>query len=539
MIAGDRLWWPLPKQARYLKEAKAYADFLKRSQPRLDRTALDRAKASLDKTMLDHAAQILRSDSMPVLSHLINGWGAGTFREECFLDSYASFLHRCGPRNYKILQRHSEGDFHPWQSIAYAVMAGVSPDTKIGSNLPSLRSIAAHSLDLGTDDPAELGHFLFSIGPLRFRRGDIKARFGDRIRPLDELVQLAICEHFSGSFAVCRKIHLTEGVCAVASFFPAFRKYRELAQEFLNTQLDMMLLLGTVLWLSSDGRERPHAPLTIKRIQSALAVQNIFENHVFYAGHLLELAAFSRLLGYEVSEVHQLAISYAANWIARRLPAAMLKSDFAECIYQYGHFRRGITLWQALASKKTIAAEWPHQLLSAYTVNLHESAAEEDDDDHHDSHASSLLADFTFVTAAGHEDPTLQGILSKRGVSDNRNMRPVGRFGHFRRFRPNSWPRSLHYEILVKNAQPSVEIHLESEEVAFIGSHLKDNLAEISKAFPGRRVEWDNRWWGKGRGRVRVAYDECPASAQVFDDLEKLIGLTFDGLDKLARTVRF
>jgi hypothetical protein len=480
----------------------------------------------------------LRTDSLPVLSHLLNGWGASKFQGGSFLRSYAAFLHRCGGRGYKILQRHSEGDFHPWQSIAYAVMAGVRSDAAIEEGFPTLRSIAARSLDLGTDDPAELGHFLFAIGPLRFRASGLEIQFGRQERRLEEVVKLAILEHLSGSFAVCRKMHLTEGICSASRLFAAFNGYRPIAQEFLNTQLDMLVLLSTALYLSSDCRHRQGSTQSRERIQHALAVGDVFENHVFYVGHLLELAGFARVLGYEVSPLHRSTLAYAANWIAKRIPIALTKSDFIECIYQYGHFRRGISLWQATLDPKTSNefTSWPHRLLSAYTIDFDREIVGYNGESTVDS---SFLSDFTFVEKTNHSSSILHEILKQRRAYGAKKMVPSGRFSHFRRLRPNGWPRSLHYEILIEGNRPSLEIHLESDEVAFVGAYLQKNVDRLSSAFPGCAVHWDERWWGKGRGRIRVIHPNLSHPLDVSNDLSKLIDLTFPQLDAFARTVRY
>ena len=405
MITGERIWWPLPKRALYLGEATAYCNFLLSSRIHLDDTLLQAAEAALTHTLYYNVSRILQSDLLPILSHLINGWGDGTFQRDLFFDSYTGFLHRTNGGHYKILQRHSEGDFHPWQSIAYAVMAGISRSARLRGGQSSLRSVAKQSLDLGSDDPAELGHFLFAVGPLGLAHPLLPVQFGPRSRPLCEIVKLAIQAHLSGSFSVCRKIHLTEGLCAASMFVPEFERYRPIAQEFLNTQLDILVVLGTALWLHSEEHGRANSSRTIDQIQRVLAIGKIFENYVFYVGHLLELAAFARLLGYKISAVHEAALCYAANWIAQRIPLALQRSEFMECLYQYGHFRRGATLLKKLFSGHSATPiEWSAKALRKFTVNLDEPLATETG---RNATPDSWTAKFNFVETTVTPHPLL------------------------------------------------------------------------------------------------------------------------------------
>lgn len=534
MIMGQRLWWPLPVKAAFYRQVVRYCDYLQATRPALSRTSLNNAETALTGSLVRNAEQILESDSLPILSHLINGWGQSTLRGQTFLDSYRAFLHHCGRQQFKILQRHSEGDFHPWQSITYAVMAGVQKSTLIGKNGPSFFSVASNCFDLGTDDAAELGHFLFGAATLGFDRQLCEARLGGSSRTLQELAQLAVQEHFSGSFLVCRKIHLTEGLCAVSSLVESFERYRPLAQEFLNTQLDILIILGTILWLISHNDPSVAREHAIERIQETLAIGRVFENHVFYGGHLLELLAFATLLGFKVSPIHRLAANYVTNWFAKRLPEALRYSSFVECIYQYGHFRRGASLLSSLRSGKD---RWPHPSLSNFAIKVddREQVIAED----RDLVKDPSLSHFDFVTTSIDTDSSLSRIIQAVGAVGTDKLRFVGRFSHFRRLRPLDWPRSLHYEILVDKSVPSIEIHFESDEVAPIGDFLATRVGDLAKLLRRRRVAWHDDWWGKGRGRLRISYDRPPSPTDVSRDFRLLFDATHRELGRKAATVVF
>ena len=155
------------------------------------------------------------------------------------------------------------------------------------------------------------------------------------------------------------------------------------------------------------------------------------------------------------------------------------------------------------------------------------------------SKSDTWIPRFSFVETAAKPNPTLLSIVKELAPIGPGRLTPVGRFPHFRRIRPESWPRSLHYEILVGDAGPSVEIHLESDEVASIGKHLAAGVNQIANAFPGRSVQWNDYWWGQGRGRIRISYRGRPSAAQVSRDVSLLFDLTFNKLDSLAKKITF
>src|SRR5450755_5025250 len=127
----ERFWWPLDLSDRERAAVDDVAVLLQTYPALHDRALAKRASALLAEAMSSRIGEIEDRDTMPNLCHVINGWGNAPLSGGSVLDGYARYVHRSSEGTPSILQCSDEGDFHPWQSFAYAVMAGVSPDTPI------------------------------------------------------------------------------------------------------------------------------------------------------------------------------------------------------------------------------------------------------------------------------------------------------------------------------------------------------------------------------------------------------------------------
>jgi len=141
---------------------------------------------------------------------------------------------------------------------------------------------------------------------------------------------------------------------------------------------------------------------------------------------------------------------------------------------------------------------------------------------------------FSVATPSGGPRPRLAEILRRYAELAPPGLEARGGFEHFRRMGPPSWPRAVHYELLDYGVGVGAEIHLESDAMVALQEPLRGLEDPLARHFPDRRVEWDADWW-RGRGRLRVLFDDSAPAEDVAAGLRKVIDLTFAQLDPLAR----
>ncbi len=532
----DTFWWPLDLSPPEDAAVRAFHARMETGQYRLNLHLLSRSADLLTGLMSRHVGDILDRDGLPHLCHLINGWGDGFYLGRRFTDRIASFVHRGPDGKPYVLQRDPEGEFHPWQSFAYAVMAGVDPDAALADEGPTLRELARTSRSLNTPDGHELGHLLFALAHLDPDSGGLPFYMVDSVVSVEQLVERAIQAHHFGSFEVCRKFHLTEGIAAIAALIPNLERYRETAQGFLNGQLDILFVLGAMLdqvrgHLTTS--ERLQSTGLLASLRNSLIVGNYFENHVYYAGHLIELAGFAAIQGYQVTPTHRAAMAFVVNEINATLPGIAPQLSFPDCFLHFGHYRRAMTLLAELDAVAWQRASVGREELQRYTVDLDscpECGVSTDRDDGRDVLALGL---YELERSANNPRPIFLEVVGCYARIARPELSPRGKFDHFRRIGPARWPRAFHYELLDYGDKVGVEIHLESDAVFSLAPLVQRLVPEVSIRLHPVAIEWDPAWW-KGRGRLRALYPDDVPPSEVAHGMELLIGATFDVLDPAA-----
>ncbi|MBY3222197.1 hypothetical protein [Rhizobium laguerreae] len=239
-------WWPLALDEHVDLKFADFRGTTLSDEVTLRRSLLERTVDLLAQAMRPHIFEIVERDGLPHLAHAIVGWGDATFCGFQLSDHIAAFVTR-GPTGPHIPQCDPEGDFHPWQSFAYAAMAGTEGNRMLGRSPHSLISLTRNSRHLQTSEGRELGHLLFALaefdpdpdGPPLFMEGQ-------RLE-LRQLPELAIHAHHFATFEVCRKFHLTEGICAAVARIPGFEPYRPHAQGFLDGQMTVLELFAFLM----------------------------------------------------------------------------------------------------------------------------------------------------------------------------------------------------------------------------------------------------------------------------------------------------
>src|SRR5258708_18601677 len=131
-MTSSNAWWPLELSPRAATARDTWAAHIMEERSALDASTCATLVHQLDDAMRFHLGHILESDTLPHFAHVINGWGNVVFQGRSMFECLDRFIHAYGTRR-ALLQCDPEGDFHPWQTLAYAVMAGASPPTRISN----------------------------------------------------------------------------------------------------------------------------------------------------------------------------------------------------------------------------------------------------------------------------------------------------------------------------------------------------------------------------------------------------------------------
>ncbi|HEY2030489.1 MAG TPA: hypothetical protein VGH20_14905 [Myxococcales bacterium] len=525
----DRFWWPLDLSAAQETAMEDFRCELVASGARLDHAAASAADDALCQAMASHLEGILERDSLPHLGHVVNGWGDAKSGGRRVLDAMELFVQRDGAGRPFILQCDPEGEFHPWQSLAYSVMAGVAPGRRIPPGDLTLEGLAANCRSIQTKEGRELGHLLYALPQLPAALRDPRPFSMDgELLDLAGLVERGIEAHYFGSFMVCRKFHLTEGLCAVAALVPQMAAHRDEAQGFLDGQLDMLLVLGLVLREARAVIEGKQDRTALLGFREALALGEEFENHCYYAGHLFELAALCAALGYRVEPAHWSAMAFIAGELNELIPGLLPASVFDECFLHFGHYRRGLTLLLEI-DRAGPAALGPAQL-SRFTVDFDALPRRDWRSSRRDLPGAGV---YRLAPAQGSTRPGFAAAVGEYARLAPAGLSARGKGHHFRRMSPPSWPRSVHYELLDYGGEMGAEIHLESEDARSLASDVQALVPRVRASFPGRRVEWDGGW-SKGRGRLRVLFEAATPPEEVAAGMRRLMDATLSNLDQRA-----
>ncbi|MDX1121811.1 hypothetical protein GOL29_27990 [Sinorhizobium medicae] len=499
----------------------------------LQRSLLESTIHTLAQAMRPHILEIVERDGLPHLAHAIVGWGDALFGGTRLTDRIAAFVTK-GPMGFHIPQCDPEGDFHPWQSFAYAAMAGADGERSLDCSPHSLISLARSSRHLQTRDGRELGHLLFALaefdpdpdGPPLFMDGEKVS-----IRRLPER---AIHAHHFGTFEVCRKFHLTEGLCAAVSRIPSFERYHSEAQGFLDGQMTVLELFAFLMNHIRQARGGA-TTTTIELLRQVLRIGPNLENHLFYAGHLIELASLARLDGFHLSNSQMAAVNFVLNEINHTLGDWLPHLSFTDCFLSLGHFRRAASLWSVIDVLP------PGRSFLQRNLLLRAYACDFDADPWHGLAPTPKQAPANAIYDVAWSSPNLRQefaavVDAYIRTTPPPGLLPRGRFDHFRRIGPAHWPRSLHYELLDHGTGVGVELHLESDDLESLKPIVRDFASTIGPKFPNARVVWDDRWY-KGRGRLVVFFPNAIPSSAVAASARSLIDLTYYDVDRAVQLV--
>ena len=257
-------------------------------------------------------------------------------------------------------------------------------------------------------------------------------------------------------------------------------------------------------------------------------IQGFLENHCYYAGHAIELAAFAGSLGFRIDPEHRGAMAYVLNELNATVPEYLPHTSFLQCFLHFGHYRRAMTLLPEVERASSEGRPLALADLRRFTVDF-------DDQPPWSEVAGQSPVERGLYSLSKPEEgprPRFAEIVGLYAVVAAPGYEPRGKFPHFRRVGPPSWPRAFHYELLdYGDDGVGAEIHLESDAVLPMAERVRTLEERVSRRFPGRRVEWDSRWW-KSRGRLRVLFPDGETTPrEVAEGLAALIEETRADLD--------
>jgi hypothetical protein len=521
-MSGQFRWSPVHLNRDGDSAVREFGKAIVSEDIQIDGTRARDADLLLRKAMAFSVGNIIGRDSLPHLCHIINGWGIGRYHGHSILGYLTQFIQRDSQGRAVVKQCHPEGDYHAWQSFAYAVMAGAKSSDVIPWSAVTLGELACSSNQLNTSDAAEFGHLLFALAHLACN-DDLTIELQSRKLKIPQIVDEAIWAHQVGSFNVCRKFHLTEGLCAAVALLPGNEGYRDIVQAFLVGQLEMTVAMCVIAHIARSRALKPLDYRLWSSIHNSLAMAPVRENHYYYAGHLMELAAFAWLLGFEIAPIYRKALIKLANDLNERLPHNLSRIHFEEAHLHLGHYRRGLTLLPYLGNNRDAVD------LQSYSVDFDLKWSSFDGADTAPDESCLIYSEAIPPKSARERFDAAVRAYEESAVP---GFRPRGGYPHFRRIIPPGWPRAAHYELLDYGDAIGVEIHLESNGVLAARPTLV-RLANTVSVQLNLLAEWDPQWWGaRGRLRVKLLDTSCSAT-EVARCLRSLIDVTYDVLDPI------
>jgi hypothetical protein len=283
--------------------------------------------------------------------------------------------------------------------------------------------------------------------------------------------------------------------------------------------VDVIVIIAGILEESlsalKKGAELP-ADHIVREFQEQLVLLDFLENHVYYAGHIIELTAFGILMGYEVSDAQRQGIIRTINSLNEIIAEYAAKMSFVDCFLGFGHYRRAITLFSEIEAGHTILS---HDLLQKYTVNFDEIMPIHFSDKAIERSKKVLATNiFQVIDPQERINPQLQLFIEQYESTGDQKAYPLkGKFPHFRRVCPENWPKSIHYEVLDygdEHKKLGLEIHLESVDVKPIKERLSSICETLNQSFEKIQFRFDAEWYnGCGRLYGLIPYDQVTEKA--------------------------
>jgi hypothetical protein len=328
-------------------------------------------------------------------------------------------------------------------------------------------------------------------------------------------MDIALSGHREGGFHVCRKFHLTEGVCAMASQKP-YKGFRKQAASFLEGQLASLPPLLVIIRDIMDPVPKANR-LMLNDLRGILMLGTAVENLFYYAGHLIELASISVKCGFSSAFGYVDVIVHIINALNSLLPKIASHLVFSESFYAFAHFRRGSILF----IKDVMARHAESVSLFLRPRNIDQFALRP-----HSINASSkrIINKVSFSPAKPRPSLLMRRVLQRYNQHAANNFMARGEFPHFRKILPREWPRGLHYEFLESTEYMGVELHAEGEYSLpiFVVRRLSDLVRTRLKL----KISFDRTWQG-GLGRLIIGFPKSTPPSLISQAMTSFIQVSF------------
>ncbi|MDM5175749.1 hypothetical protein PO883_00795 [Massilia sp. DJPM01] len=517
-MTETRYWWPLELSAELEDELAAHKIRLRDFPVQFDAGLSRQVERSLVDFLARPVQAIVARDSLPYLGHVFVGWGNATVNGAPLLDRVASFVHQDPSGKPYIYQCHPEGDFHPWQTFAYTMMAGIDPEARVGALPFTLREIAQHSTVIRTSAMDDLGHLMYAHAALGLP-DTLTFEFNGTPLTLADMMEEAIKAHHFGPFYVCRKFHLTEGLCAIAATYPAFARYQPVAQKFLDGQLEVMLTLSLLV---AQLEAVADASLTmdqsrIPALRKAMLIGALLENHLYSAGHVIELAALAMRMGYQVSDVHRSAIHHLLNHFNGCVQRSMTRFAPTAAFLPLGHYRRAMSLYANLHAAAAGQDSAPRAALTGYWADFDASEGTLPE-----LPAAPVDALYNRAAHSAKVRPFFQSVLDEFAQGNSTGMDLYGGFDHFRRLHPDGWPRQMHFEFLDYADRVGVELHFENPDLLPLMDAVAAAIPALQEKFPGIEVHGLRRV-DRSQAKIRLYHDAATGPVDISKSMQEFV----------------
>lgn len=491
----DTIWFPFDLDENSISLVDAFTDRIEEADIQLDVELANEMSAQLTGRIQGTLTDLVELQALGTVAHLINGWGNSYFSGKRFLDLLEDFLVFPDSGHPYIAQARSPRcDFHPWQSFAYCLMAGIAPNTLVAGKYP-LEELALNSNNISQEEGVELGHLLFAVSQMSEAAFEHKFTFPSGTKSLDDLIRLAIEGHRFGHFRVCRKVHLTEGLLAICARGSKVQQYKKVAEEFLVGQMDALIALAALS--EAVGCTSTDLPKREQNLRDEMGLNKSIENACYCAGHLIELICLAERFGYPIPRNAWNAGRIVSNHLNAVLLSKLEQINVMDNLGSLAHYRRGVTL---LNRSSLLHRMIP---LSEYWVDF-------------DHFALSNLSTSTlkpnidycsrhYVTSGVNRqlDPMFTELLSALIETLPEGMSRGGGGEGYRKIAVSGWPAALHYELLESNDGISFELHFESADLLHTVNAAKQAVWECAEY-----VSWDPGWEGGTRLRLIFGRDE-------------------------------
>ncbi len=260
----------------------------------------------------------------------------------------------------------------------------------------------------------------------------------------------------------------------------------------------------------------------VHSLRESLVIEGFLENHYYLAGHLIELLTLAHGLGFQIDADDWAAARAVADELNRLLPEYLPQVFFPACFLHFGHYRRAITLLDALADGNALDLAGR----ARFTADFREARRQES--------VPPRAGDNIF--SFGRSDAPMREVLA-RAVAAYRAIAPAslgprGNGAHFRRVLVPGWPRSLHFELFdyasrvdtSRDAGLGVELHVENPHAPRLSAALERVASRLRPSSILGGAELEPTWWGGG-GRLRVCFADDTAAETIALALRELIEL--------------